>query len=341
MRYKLLGKSGLRVSEICLGTMTFGTEYPWGSSKEDSRKVFDCFREHGGNFIDTANFYTFGTSEKYLGEFIKEERNKLVVATKYTLDTGAGDVNCSGNHRKNMFQAVEASLKSLRTDYIDLLWLHAWDFTTPIDEVMRAFDDLVSQGKVLYIGISDTPAWIVSAANMMSELRGWNKFVGMQIEYSLRQRSPERDLLPMARHFQIGVTAWSPLAAGVLTGKFNTGKGAGSRIGERGGPKERDLKIAQKVVDVAQAIGRPPSQVALNWLRQGEFPVIPIVGSRSVTQLKENLGCLEFALDAAQLKELTEATEIELGFPHEFLKGETIQKVAFGGALSKIDYNRY
>ena len=219
MRYKLLGKSGLRVSELCLGTMTFGEDWGWGASHEESRKVYDAFREAGGNFIDTANVYTNGTSERLLGEFIQGHREQIVLATKYTNAAPGNDPNAAGNHRKSMVQALEASLKRLKTDYIDLYWLHIWDRITPVEEVMRAFDDLVRQGKILYAGVSDMPAWVVAKANTLAELRGWTPFVGLQIEYSLIERTPERELLPMAADLGLGVTAWSPLAGGVLTGK--------------------------------------------------------------------------------------------------------------------------
>jgi aryl-alcohol dehydrogenase-like predicted oxidoreductase len=189
MRYKLLGNSGLRVSELCLGTMTFGEDWGWGSNKEECRAIFDAFAEAGGNFLDTANLYTNGTSETLVGEFVKGDREKWVIATKYSLNMRPGDVNASGNHRKNLIQAVEASLKRLDTDYIDLLWLHVWDSLTPIEEVMRAFDDLVRMGKVLYIGVSDTPAWIISQGNTLATLRGWTPFIGLQIEYSLKERT--------------------------------------------------------------------------------------------------------------------------------------------------------
>ena len=219
MRYRLLGKSGLRVSELCLGTMTFGEDLGWGSPKEESRKVYDAFREAGGNFIDTANIYTNGTSESFLGEFMQGHRERLVLATKYTLSPPVNDPNAAGNHRKNMMQAVEASLKRLQTDYIDLYWLHIWDQLTPVEEVMRAFDDLVRQGKILYAGVSDMPAWVVAKANTLAELRGWTPFIGLQIEYSLIERTPERELLPMASSLGLGITAWSPLAGGVLDGQ--------------------------------------------------------------------------------------------------------------------------
>ena len=197
----LLGRSGLRVSELALGTMTFGEEWGWGASKADSQKVFDAYAEAGGNFVDTANRYTEGTSEKFVGEFIHSDREHFVLATKYTLKMRDGDPNFSGNHRKNLVQSVNASLKRLNTDYIDLLWVHAWDFLTPVEEVMRGLDDLVRQGTVLYVGVSDTPAWIVAQANTLADLRGWTRFVGLQIQYSLVERTPERDLLPMARAF--------------------------------------------------------------------------------------------------------------------------------------------
>ena len=341
MRYKLLGKSGLRVSELCLGTMTFGEDWGWGSSKEDSRKVFDAFAEAGGNFLDTADLYTNGTSEKYVGEFIAADREKWVVATKYSLNTGNGEVNAGGNHRKNMVQSVEASLKRLNVDYIDLLWLHAWDFTTPVEEVMRSFDDLVRAGKVLYIGISDTPAWIISQANTLASWRGWTPFIGLQVEYSLRERAPERDLLPMAQAFEIGVTAWSPLGGGVLTGKYNRPAEESEKTGRLTDGmfkiNERDLKIAETVVAIANEIGRSPAQVALTWLRQQPGSIIPIIGSRKVKQVQDNLACLEFELTLAQLQQLDEVSAIDWGFPHDFLKSDMVQDFGFGGGLKLID----
>src|SRR5919197_2103328 len=221
MKYYLLGKSGLRVSEICFGAMTFGEEWGWGTSKEESRKVFNEYIDAGSNFIDTANNYTGGTSEKYIGEFIaSDDRDRFVLATKYTSNTRRGDPNAGGNHRKNMVQSLEASLQRLNTDYIDLYWVHAWDPMTPIEEMMRALDDMIRAGKILYAGISDAPAWIVSQANTLANLRGWNEFIAIQIEYSLIERTSERELLPMANALDLGVTAWSPLGGGVLTGKY-------------------------------------------------------------------------------------------------------------------------
>src|SRR5437016_5790540 len=234
MKYRLLGNSSLRVSEAALGTMTFGEDWGWGAAKDEARKVYDAFREAGGNFIDTANVYTNGTSESFLGEFMESHRQSVVLATKYTNSVPGTDPNAAGNHRKNMMQAVEASLKRLRTDYIDLYWVHIWDQITPVEEVMRALDDLVRAGKVLYTGISDAPAWWVAQANTLAYLRGWSPFVGLQIEYSLVERTVERELIPMAKAMNIGVTAWSPLAGGVLTGKYHGHGGSSASPSEPG-----------------------------------------------------------------------------------------------------------
>src|SRR6266851_4198650 len=221
MKYRLLGKSGLRVSEAALGTMTFGDDWGWGSAKDEAKIIYNTYREAGGNFIDTANFYTNGTSEEFLGEFIRGHRESVVVATKYSNAAPGGDPNAAGNHRKSMMQAVEASLKRLQTHYIDLYWVHIWDEITPVEEVMRGLDDIVRQGKVLYVGISDAPAWWIAQANTLADLRGWSRFIGLQIPYNLIERTVERELVPMARELGIGVTAWSPLSNGVLTGKYH------------------------------------------------------------------------------------------------------------------------
>ncbi len=218
--YRLLGRSGLRVSPLALGTMTFGTDWGWGSDEADARRIFDAYVDRGGNFVDTASNYTNGTSEKLVGAFAEGKRDRLVLATKYSLASAPGDPNSGGNHRKNMVRTVEQSLQRLRTDHLDLLYLHTWDATTPGDEIMRAFDDLVRAGKVLYAGISDTPAWQVARMQTMAELRGWSPFVALQIEYSLVQRTVERELVPMAKELGLGVP-WSPLGMGVLTGKYS------------------------------------------------------------------------------------------------------------------------
>lgn len=338
MKYKLFGKSGLRVSEVCLGTMTFGEDWGWGANAKESRKIFDAYAEAGGNCIDTANIYTNGTSEKLVGEFVKKEREKWIVATKYTMNNLSSDVNLSGNHKKNMVQSLEGSLERLQLDYIDLLWVHVWDHTTPIEEVMRALDDLVRTGKVLHVGISDAPAWVVSSANTLASLRGWSPFIALQIEYSLIERTPERDLLPMAKAFGLAVTPWGPLGGGILTGKYNHPKKGGQhRFTEKASqPTKEELEIAEVVVDIAKDIGKTPSQVALNWLVRQGYNVFPIIGARTVEQIQDNLGYDSFTLSAEQVKALDEVSEVSLGFPGEFFNSETVQKFAMGGSLRKL-----
>jgi aryl-alcohol dehydrogenase-like predicted oxidoreductase len=255
-----------------------------------------------------------------------------------------GNPNGNGNHRKNMVQSLEGSLKRLNTDYIDLFWLHAWDFMTPIEEVMRSLDDLVRQGKILYVGISDTPAWIVSQANTLAHFYGWAPFVALQIEYNLLQRTPERDLLPMAKAFDLAVTPWSPLGGGVLTGKYNkpSSNGEQGRLAspEGGNIPERSLAIAEVVTQVAQEIGHTPSQVALAWLRHQSGVIIPIVGARKLTQFQDNLACLDVSLSGEHLQRLNEVSQIELGFPHDFLHSDIIRDRLFGGTFSAIDNHR-
>lgn len=342
MHYKLLGKSGLRVSELCLGTMTFGEDWGWGASKDESKQIFDAFVEAGGNFIDTANGYTDGSSEKIVGDFIASDREKFVVATKYSfplaMNDKAGNPNGSGNHRKNMMRSLEGSLKRLNTDYIDLFWLHAWDFMTPIEEVMRSLNDLVRAGKVLYIGISDTPAWIVAQANTLAQCYGWTPFVALQIEYSLVQRTPERDLLPMAKAFDLAVTPWSPLGGGVLTGKYNQPQGEEQRRLEQ--ISDQKLAISKVVSQVASEIGHSPSQVALAWLLTQPGVNIPIIGARKLSQFQDNLACLDVTLAPEHLQRLNEVSQIELGFPHDFLSSDMIRDRLFGGTFDAIQNHR-
>jgi aryl-alcohol dehydrogenase-like predicted oxidoreductase len=302
MQYRLLGNSGLRVSEAALGTMTFGDAHGWGSEKDEARKVYDAFREAGGNFIDTANFYTNGTSESFLGEFIQGQRQSIVMATKYTLAAPGTDPNAAGNQRKNMMQSVEASLKRLRTDYIDLYWVHMWDQITPVEEVMRGLDDLVRAGKVLYVGISDAPAWWIAQANTLAHLRGWSPFIGLQIEYNLIERTVERELIPMAKALNLGLTAWSPLSNGVLTGKYH-GHGSsepGRMSVEMMKPfmpePQRTDRIVTAIKTVSDQTGRSTAQVALAWLRNRSVPVIPIIGARKLSQLQDNLASFDLTL---------------------------------------------
>jgi aryl-alcohol dehydrogenase-like predicted oxidoreductase len=341
MRYRLLGRSGLRVSELALGSMTFGEDWGWGASKEESRKIFETFVEAGGNLINTGNRYTNGTSERYVGQFVASERDRFVLATKYTLSMHGGDPNAGGNHRKNLVRELDASLKRLNTEYVDLYWVHAWDFLTPVEEVMRALDDVVRAGKVLYVGISDAPAWVIARANTLAELKGWTPFVGLQARYGLIERTPERDLLPMARALDIGVLAWSPLGGGVLTGKYERDRqnsASKQRLFEGSASlSERNLSIAAEVQRIAAEVGRSPSQVALNWVRQQNGTVIPVVGASKVSQVRDNLACLDFELSEDQLRRLEEASGIELGFPHDFLSTDTIKDLIFGDTYSSLD----
>jgi len=342
MRYKLLGKSGLRVSELCLGAMTFGEDWGWGSSKDESRQIFDAFAEAGGNFIDTANMYTNGTSEKMVGEFVAKDRGRFVIATKYTFPIREKDPNSGGNHRKSLVQSVERSLSHMKLEAIDLLWVHAWDELTPVEEVMRALDDLVRAGKILYVGVSDYPAWIVSRANTLAEFKGWTPFIALQIQYSLIERTPERDLIPMARALGITITPWSPLGGGVLTGKYNNGNGQAEKDSRLKSQWEhllskRNLAIAATVIETAREAGRSPSQVALAWIRAQGPDMIPIIGSRRLAQIKDNLACLDLTLTAAQLKKLEEASAVDMGFPHDFLSSDRIREMLSAGTFDQID----
>lgn len=342
MKYRLFGNSGLRVSEVALGTMTFGEDWGWGASKEEAQKVYNAFRDAGGNFIDTANVYTNGSSESFLGEFMKGHRESVVMATKYTNAIPGKDPNAGGNQRKNMMQSIEASLKRLQTDYIDLYWVHIWDQITPIEEVMRGLDDLVRQGKILYSGISDAPAWWTAQANTLATLRGWSAFAGLQIEYSLVERTVERELIPMAKALKLGVTAWSPLSSGILTGKYH---GHGSAEGGRMNnemmkeflPEEkRTAAIVKAVKAVSDETGRSMAQVALAWLRYRFVPVIPIIGARKLSQLKDNLASLDLSLSAGQVSALDEASRIELGFPASMFARELPRSLMYGGMADQI-----
>lgn len=335
MQYQLLGKSGLKVSQLCLGTMGFGTEWGWGLSSEDSHQILKHFVDAGGNFIDTANRYTEGSSEKIIGDFISSDRDHFVIATKYSLHDNQTNVNASGNNRKNMIRSVEQSLKRLKTEYIDLLYLHIWDRLTPIEEVMMGLDHLVRQGKVHYIGISDTPAWVISQAQTLAEFNAWSQFISLQVEYSLLQRTPERELIPMAKHFGMTVMPWAPLAGGALTGKYLKGdrgriKDGSSRLNERA------ENITKTVVAIAEELGVPASHVALSWIRQQGFSCIPIVGATKLSQLDENIKSLELVLSVEHLEKLKVVSQIELGFPGDFFNEAGVKAVTYGGFYDQI-----
>lgn len=337
MNYKLLGRSGLKVSELCLGTMGFGTEAGWGADKETSFGILDMYANAGGNFLDTANIYKLGTSEKIIGEFISNrDRDYFTIATKYSLLDNKTNPNASGNNRKNMMRSVEGSLKRLQTDFIDVFYLHIWDDLTPIDEILRGLDDLVRQGKINYIAISDTPAWIVSKGNTMAELMGWSQFIALQVEYSLLKRDAERDLIPMAKHFGMTITPWAPLAGGALTGKYL--RNDRGRIKEGSNRlNERSQAITKVVVEIAEELNVQPSHVALKWTMQQGFQCIPIVGATKLTQLEENLKVVDVSLSEEQLKRLDEASKIELGFPHEFFMEAGVKLNNYGGFYDKIE----
>ncbi|MGK3960648.1 aldo/keto reductase [Sorangium sp. So ce118] len=340
--YRLLGRSGLRVSPLALGTMTFGTDWGWGSDRDEAKRIFDVYLDRGGNFIDTANKYTNGTSERLVGELAGDRRERLVLATKYTLSMRPGDPNSGGNHRKSMVRSVEASLGRLRTDYIDILYLHAWDGTAPVEEVLRAMDDLVRSGKVLYVAISDTPAWQVSRMQAIADLRGWAPLVALQIEYSLVERTVERELIPMAQEMGLGVIPWSPLASGVLTGKYakadlDAGGGTSDAAGTRknvaaanGSLTARGLDIAEVVKAVAAESGKTPAQIALAWTLLHPAVTAPIMGARTLQQLEDNLGALDVRLTDGQRARLDQASAVELGFPHDFLARPMTRGVMFG-----------
>ncbi len=343
MNYRLFGRSGLRVSELALGTMTFGTDWGWGADRDECRKMFDAYAEAGGNFLDTANNYTNGTSERIVGELVAADRDHFVVATKYSLSTRPDDPNAGGNHRKNLVRALEASLERLGTDHVDLLWVHMWDGMTPVSEVVRALDDLVRAGKVLYVGASDTPAWVVARAVTLAELRGWTAFCGLQLPWSLADRSVERELLPLAAALDLAVTPWGVLESGELTGKYLAPDGQPTRSRpEHVSPRVNQL--AGEVVAVAAELGRPPAQVAISWVRQQEpvwgAPVIPVVGARSAAQLADNLGCLDLELSADQLARLEAASAFQRGFPRSFLESDHVRGLVFGTTFERIAAHR-
>jgi aryl-alcohol dehydrogenase-like predicted oxidoreductase len=334
MRYTLLGRSGLRVSEVALGTMTFGEAWGWGASRAECRHIFEAFVDAGGNFVDTACNYTDGESEEIVGELVEADRDRFVVATKYTLTSRREDPNAGGNHRKNLMRTLEQSLRRLRTDYVDLLWLHMWDGMTPVEEVVRALDDLVSTGKVLHVGISDTPAWVVARAVTLAELRGWSPFVALQAPYSLADRDVERELLPMASSLGMTFTPWGMLEGGALTGKYLNEEDEPRRYD---GVGARANSIAREVIAIADELGATPAQVAIAWVRAQPWHSVPIMGARSQAQLRENLGGLEIEVSPDQLRRLGSVGEFRAGFPRDFLESEDVRGLIFGDTFGLID----
>ncbi len=324
--YVTLGRSGLRVSPFCLGAMTFGEDLGWGSSVKDSEAMLDRFLDLGGNFIDTANAYTKGHSEKIIGDHIgrhKARRDRVVIATKFLSNMYNGDPNGGGANRKSLLAACEHSLRRLQTDYIDLYWMHAWDRHTPIEETMAALDDLVRSGKVRYVGFSDTPAWKCAEAQTMARLRGTTPLIALQIEYSLLERTVEGELLPMAREMGLGVTPWSPLKSGVLSGKY-TRHNAGQIKADRGmwaesNLNERTYGIVDELLKIAAEIGSTPARVALAWVQGRPGVTSTIIGARSLAQLDDNLAASSITLAPAHVAALDALSKPSLNFPANFL----------------------
>jgi aryl-alcohol dehydrogenase-like predicted oxidoreductase len=318
--YVTLGRSGLRVSPFCLGAMTFGEDLGWGTSVEESQRIIDRFVERGGNFIDTANFYTKSHSEKVIGDHIGRHparRDRLVIATKFSGNLYPGDPNGGGSGRKSIVAACEQSLRRLQTDYIDLYWLHNWDVHTPIDETMGALDDLVRAGKVRYIGVSDTPAWKIAEANVTARFRGWSAFVGLQIEYSLLERTVEQELVPMALDLGLGITPWSPLKSGLLSGKYRRGDtpadGRGSFF--ESFLTEKTYALVDELDVVARAHESTVARVALAWVQAQPGVSSTIIGARRLAQLDDNLGALDVVLAPEEVTRLSALTSPTFGFP--------------------------
>jgi aryl-alcohol dehydrogenase-like predicted oxidoreductase len=331
MRYEIFGRrTGLRVSELALGAANFGTRWGYGAERQDAKRVFDAYVEAGGNFIDTADSYQFGESEELVGEFIAADRDYFVVATKYTLGTTATDgISRTGNSRKNMIRSLEASLERLKTDRIDLYWAHFADGMTPREEIIRAFDDLTRGGKIHYAGLSNFPAWRVSRADLLAEMRGWGPIAGIQVEYSLAERTAERELLPMAEALGLGAALWSPLGGGFLTGKY--------RLGDQGRINsllarlvhtentERERATLNIIIAIAKEVDRSPTEVAIAWMlhkaRLSTTALSPILGPRTYEQLAGSLGALEVNLSQEQIGRLDETSQIAFGTPHEQTHG--------------------
>jgi aryl-alcohol dehydrogenase-like predicted oxidoreductase len=322
--YVTLGRSGLRVSPLCLGAMTFGEDLGWGSSVEESQQIIDRYVELGGNFIDTANFYTASHSEKIIGDHVGRHparRDRLTIATKFSGNLYPGDPNGGGSGRKAIVNACENSLRRLQTDYIDLYWLHMWDANTPIDETMAALDDLVREGKVRYLGVSDTPAWKIVEANLIARFRGWSSFIGLQIEYSLLQRTVEQELVPMAGEFGLGITPWSPLSGGALSGKY-TRANAGQHKADRGSLLDIDDKtydVVDELEIIAKAHDTSVASVALAWVHAKPGVTSIIIGARRMSQFEDNIRALDVTLTAEELARLDAITAPTLGFPQSML----------------------
>ncbi len=321
MRYRTFGATGLRVSELFLGAMTFGEQGGVGAPLDECRRILDAYADAGGNVVDTAINYRGGASEEILGELLAGRRDRFVLSTKYTVSRDQSDPNAAGNHRKNLRLSLQTSLRRLRTDYIDIYWVHMWDRHTPVEETMRALDDEVRAGRIGYLGISDTPAWVIARANVIADWRGWTAFAGLQAPYNLLQRDIERELLPMAEGLGMTVAAWSPLAGGILSGKFSRpgGPEPGTRISAAAITRQQ-REVATLVRDLADDLGATTAQVAIAWMRRRSPAIHPIIGARRVDQLLENLGATNVDLPGEAMARLDAAAEPDLGFPATFIR---------------------
>jgi aryl-alcohol dehydrogenase-like predicted oxidoreductase len=342
--YSTLGRSGLRVSPLALGTMTFGTEWGWGAEENVSRSIFDKYLEAGGNFVDTADGYTGGNSEQMVGKFIADRRlrDRVVLATKFTFNAEAGNPNAGGNGRKNIYRALHGSLERLRTDYIDLYWLHAWDTITPVEEVTATLNDLVRQGKIRHFGFSDTPAWYAARAQTLAEKEGKEHLIALQLEYSLVERNIEREHIPAARELGLGICPWSPLASGFLTGKYGRHRDGGSADGRLEKMKDspnpgfkkftdHNWRILDVLLDVSRKLDRSAAQVALNWVATQPGVTSPIVGASKLSQLEDNLGALDFSIPAELRQQLDAVSAPASLHPYVFFE-PFIQGMIHGGA---------
>lgn len=342
LNYHLLGNTGLRISPLALGTMTFGNDWGWGSSEETAREIFNTYIDSGGNFVDTADVYTGGTSEELVGKFVKERnlRDFTVIATKYSFGAAPGNPNAGGNGRKNLLRALEGSLRRLQTDYIDLYWVHAWDTLTPVEEVISTLSTVVASGKIRYIGLSDCPAWVVSRAQTLAEVRGWERLAGIQMEYNLTDRSIENEYIPMIQRLGIGLCVWSPLASGLLSGKYTKDnlsegrlksvQGSGNPVFDRIAGNPRNWEIVALLNQIAQETGKPASTVALNWITKRPGVSATLLGATKLDQLKGNLQALDFELPTEAAARLEAISRPQAVTPYMFF-GETMQKMQTGG----------
>lgn len=339
--YITLGRTGLRVSPLCLGTMTFGTEWGWGSEENEARTIFKRYLEAGGNFVDTADGYQRGRSEEMVGKFIREDgaRDRVALATKFTFNAMPGNPNAGGNGRKNIYRALEGSLKRLQTDYIDLYWLHVWDRVTPVDEVIATLNDLVRAGKIRHYGFSDTPAWYIARGQTIAEKEGKDRIAALQLEYSLIERNIEREHIPVAQELGIAVCPWSPLGGGLLTGKYkrqgDSGTGEGRLEKTKSHPvmnkfSERNWRVVDALVDVSKQLGKPAAQVALNWVATQPGITSTIIGATKVAQLEDNLAALDFVIPAELRKRLDDATALQPIHPYVFFQ-PVMQDMLTGG----------